>query len=118
MKTIKMKREDWKKWDTALRNGEYKQGHSYLHDNNRFCCLGVLVDVLGGEIRAEQSFPDSDWLESHGITFNDGIANEMHIDPILDNGDISAASLNDDGLPFSYIADRIAECVEFTDEKE
>jgi len=26
MKTIRMKKADWEKWDTALRSGEYTQG--------------------------------------------------------------------------------------------
>jgi hypothetical protein len=36
------------KWVEALRSGEYKQGVAWLRDeDNRFCCMGVLADVLG-----------------------------------------------------------------------
>jgi hypothetical protein len=36
------------KWLTALRDGSYKKGRSYLNRNGGFCCLGVLYDVMGG----------------------------------------------------------------------
>lgn len=36
-----------KRWIKALRSGEYKQGRGCLRtDNNEFCCLGVLCDVV------------------------------------------------------------------------
>lgn len=34
------------KWIAALRSGKYKQGKFYLNTNARFCCLGVLCDVV------------------------------------------------------------------------
>jgi hypothetical protein len=42
-----VKRELRDKWVTALRSGEYLQGYAMLHDpdTNRYCCLGVLVDI-------------------------------------------------------------------------
>ena len=34
-------------WIEALRSGKYKQGTGYLRPNeNRFCCVGVLLDVI------------------------------------------------------------------------
>ena len=41
-----------RKWDAALRSGEYRQGRGglrYNHpsDGSKFCCLGVLCDVAG-----------------------------------------------------------------------
>lgn len=43
-----MKAELKQKWIEALRSGEYKQGRMYLRDtSDRYCCLGVLVDVSG-----------------------------------------------------------------------
>jgi hypothetical protein len=36
------------KWVKALRSGEYKQTKNVLKDERgRFCCLGVLCDVMG-----------------------------------------------------------------------
>jgi hypothetical protein len=33
-------------WVKALRSGEYRQGHGYLHnEDGEMCCLGVLCDV-------------------------------------------------------------------------
>lgn len=35
------------KWLKALRSGKYKQGKGVLRTaDNRFCCMGVLVDVM------------------------------------------------------------------------
>jgi len=36
------------KWVKALRSGEYEQGIGLLHDadRNKFCCLGVLLDII------------------------------------------------------------------------
>jgi hypothetical protein len=41
----KMNPEAKKLWIEALRSGEYQQTRSVLHDDNGFCCLGVLCDV-------------------------------------------------------------------------
>lgn len=37
------------KWTTALRSGDYKQGPGALRRGGKYCCLGVLHDVAGGE---------------------------------------------------------------------
>jgi hypothetical protein len=35
------------KWIDALRSGKYKQGrHCLRNDNNEYCCLGVLCDII------------------------------------------------------------------------
>jgi hypothetical protein len=37
----------WKaKWVAALRSGEYEQGRMYLKRDDKFCCLGVLCDLV------------------------------------------------------------------------
>ena len=41
-----MKRVTSKEWSDALRSGEYQQGKDFLHEGNRFCCLGVLCDLF------------------------------------------------------------------------
>jgi hypothetical protein len=33
-------------WTCKLRSGEYKQGRNGLKKGDRFCCLGVLGDIL------------------------------------------------------------------------
>lgn len=37
-----MKTEIRTQWATALRSGEYLQGTGYLHEQDTYCCLGVL----------------------------------------------------------------------------
>lgn len=34
-----------KRWQEALRSGDYKQGQNRLSTNGAFCCLGVLCDL-------------------------------------------------------------------------
>jgi len=41
-----MTSENKAKWLEALRSGEYKQGSYALHKSDRFCCLGVAIEVL------------------------------------------------------------------------
>jgi hypothetical protein len=41
-----MKQEFVKPWTDALRSGEYKQTKKVLKDQDGFCCLGVLQDVI------------------------------------------------------------------------
>lgn len=43
----KLKSEIKLKWVNALRSGKYDQGKGRLKDDeNKFCCLGVLCDVI------------------------------------------------------------------------
>ena len=40
-----MKQEIKTLWTTALRSGEYQQGHSALRLRDTYCCLGVLCEL-------------------------------------------------------------------------
>ena len=40
------------KWLEALRNNQYEQGRERLHNNGRYCCLGVLAVVSGAPVEA------------------------------------------------------------------
>lgn len=52
-----MMKPEWKKkWLAALRSGEYKQGKNKLRDGDRFCCIGVLCDIVD----------DSHWMPNEG----------------------------------------------------
>lgn len=44
------------KWIAALRSGQYKQGHTYLHKNDEFCCLGVLLEVADIKMGEHEEF--------------------------------------------------------------
>ena len=49
-----MDRDLMKRWTRALRSGKYKQGKKVMQDEKgRFCCLGVLADILGQETRQD-----------------------------------------------------------------
>lgn len=38
-----------KRWQEALRSGEYKQGAGSLRVDEQYCCLGVLCDLYSKE---------------------------------------------------------------------
>ena len=52
-----MKKEIADKWVAALRSGDYKQVHAYLHTPAGYCCLGVLCEITKEEIGATWTFP-------------------------------------------------------------
>lgn len=75
-----MNKEIKDRWIKALRSGEYEQGRHRLRPDYKFCCLGVLCDVID----------DSKWVE-----FEDGnIAYNMNLDVL------PKALRNDIGLDF------------------
>lgn len=41
-----MNKEIKKDWINALKSGKYKQGQGKLRDNNCYCCLGILCDII------------------------------------------------------------------------
>jgi hypothetical protein len=47
-KPSKISKELKEAWIKALRSGEYKQGKRWLKKDDKFCCLGVLCDVIDG----------------------------------------------------------------------
>jgi len=118
---IKMSKEFLDKWTTALRSGEYQQGSGCLHDNDRYCCLGVACTISGieksiispnniyetgyiGDIKNEflttellHSFVDNNKgkLFQHIVAgFNDG--DVIYIDP--DFSSISTVIKHDDAI--------------------
>jgi hypothetical protein len=105
-------------WVEALRSGKYKQGQSVLRNpDNAMCCLGVACEISGlvrwsetpvgldssigyEAVNDERDFsrfyapaPVVEWL---GLAADSGKF-----------GDTSLAAMNDDGTPFSAIADII-----------
>ena len=47
-----MKAEYKAKWVAALRSGDYEQGRGQLNRDGKFCCLGVLSDIVKDELNA------------------------------------------------------------------
>ena len=94
-----------KKWVEALRSGEFRQGKGKLRITDRYCCLGVLLEIDGsvayskkhgwhfrgsGERVAEwNSYFTSEYRRALNIT--------LSTERIL-------ARMNDDGTPFDEIA--------------
>jgi hypothetical protein len=87
-------------WVEALRSGEYQQGSGMLKyyddeiDEARFCCLGVLCDILGHEPGVDQQYPSGSVLDEVGL---------------LGSYAKVLAHFNDKGDSFEQIADYIQE---------
>ena len=45
-----MKKEIKEKWINALRSEEYKKGSYALKNTDKYCCLGVLCDLVKDEV--------------------------------------------------------------------
>lgn len=112
-----MKPEIKKEWAENLRSGDYKQGQSYLHNDNRFCCLGVLCDMAVkagvvktgmldgidsyGEEDRVQHLPD-EVIQWAGLK---GCSPLVTYDP--EEPDRELTVINDNGATFKDIADMI-----------
>lgn len=97
-----MKNVTKEEWVVALRSGEYKQGPGALHRGDKFCCLGVLCDLSGGEwgylIRPDES-PDEDRLIANFYDhafYPPSIINEAATDLSFNE----LITMNDGGYPF------------------
>lgn len=121
----KEKKEFKKAWIKALRSNEYKQGRGCLVRKNRYCCLGVALDL--GFIPGQwERRGNSGWFfVSEGSTLEEVMeesGNQIGTMPTLDQTiklglDVAApqspsmayrlAAMNDDGISFEKIADYI-----------
>jgi hypothetical protein len=95
-----------KLWIEALRSGEYEQTSGTLRDageNNEYayCCLGVLEKIRCDE-QGVRRFPQLDVLTEKTMLW----AGLDDRNPNLPDGR-SLAELNDDGMSFKSIANRI-----------
>lgn len=101
------------KWIDALRSGQYEQGQRALKTpDGKFCCLGVLCDILapGKWTATEQEDADGILLGTFDYThWGDG---EMPAYQIQEEAGIDkevctklAVMNDDDGLNFGAIAD-------------
>jgi hypothetical protein len=95
LQDISMNAEIKEKWTAALRSGEYKQAYGSLKRNDRYCALGVLVDVtMKG---------DWDMLGVTSMTYAQAELDIRERAQIVDLNDRSK-------LPFTLIADYIERC--------
>lgn len=119
-----MKEDVRKKWVEALRSGRYEQGQDYLAtETGKFCCLGVLCEIAVGEgvipkptlrwangvyrysygvdtIKTTQVPPREVWEWA-------GLSQEVPEAWTEEDGEIELTHLNDNGTPFTEIADII-----------
>lgn len=99
-----------KRWIAALRSGEYAQGQRALHEEGRFCCLGVACHIFKEELGIEVTY-HGEWYEyddcrgaaptvvCHALGLYNGMGALSH-----DDYD-SLALRNDFGTTFTEIAD-------------
>ena len=121
-KHIEMPLAAWKRWDKALRSGNYKQGKKVLFNpkTEGYCCLGVMEQVIAGKVETAFfdgcpiSFPSKAWLDKHNVRFFDESGEESMVPwlPLLKK---HADGANDSGVKFERIADAILHTVLFTE---
>lgn len=101
-------------WADALESGKYKQGKVVLRTGDRFCCLGVLCEILGvpseplGDspevyvygVESNMSNLPEEALKKAGLEYPQGFFNAATGIPPL-------TVLNDHGYSFVQIADVI-----------
>lgn len=117
------------RWVEALRSGEYPQGKGYLNRNGQYCCLGVLCELavqdevvepgVISDVYASQGFfyDDEQWHLPQSVAKWAGMPHKKYdwdsergyyeANPRV--GDDTVAELNDKGVKFEEIADRIEE---------
>jgi hypothetical protein len=101
------------KWLEALRSGEYQQGDTYLCYENKYCCLGVAAEIFQTEnthigLHANdttKAFDGSIFSAPPYVVETLGLYSDKGGSVYV--GHPSLAGLNDDGVPFKDIADRI-----------
>lgn len=98
-------------WIEALRSGEYKQGTGCLREDDRYCCLGVLVDLHIKKHDLEWEKLGEDYHFDGSAATLPAVVLEwagLHIDNPTVNG-LALATWNDSGESFQWIADLIEE---------
>lgn len=94
------------KWVTALLSGKYEQGQHYLVKDNKYCCLGVLRDVIEpGSLKiygiSSLSPEDKSYLQKTSYLHAD------HDGGLKTPDLVKLAALNDGGSSFKQIAEYI-----------
>ncbi len=108
--TPEEQKEHRRLWVEALRSGKYQQGDGVLRSDGKFCCLGVACDISGlGEWIVEDG---NDRYEFDGDIRSGGIPRAMLgyfglKETMGEYGLTSLADQNDNGKPFTEIADII-----------
>lgn len=99
------------KWIIALRSGAYTQGVRFLREGNKFCVLGVLMDLISTKnwLPAKTTFSIS-----KKVMQIDGRIGQLSLDVqraahISRDDMVRLADMSDRGMSFPEIADWIEE---------
>ena len=68
---LRLKKMDPKvkrKWLKALRSGKYRRAQAQLAKNGRYCCLGVLCEVMRWPYEADEGEPLPQYLSAAGLS--------------------------------------------------
>jgi hypothetical protein len=98
MSELKMDSALKAKWLDALRSGPFIQGRGYLERNGEHCCLGVLCAIQDNEWKRYWDDEESLYTEALPVPLSAGLRSDECE---------TLASMNDNGEPFSVIADYI-----------
>jgi hypothetical protein len=90
------------KWVSALRSGEYPQTKRSLRNDEGFCCLGVLCDVMGGRWKTDGEVVVNGRTQAGYL--DDGI---LSVIGISEKQQLDLYWRNDEGESFARIADHI-----------
>lgn len=96
------------KWVEALRSKKYKQGRSCLRSrDDEFCCLGVLCDVIDPNVWRNPK--NTKWTSSYEyLTYTRLLPPSVQQCQNLPQTQLEKLmNMNDDGKPFTEIADYI-----------
>jgi hypothetical protein len=112
-----MNKEIKAKWLEALRSGRYKQGIGFLRtEENEFCCLGLLCEVIGLEPEKEEGEVFYRYDGCFGSLSLDvqkkcgvkGHSARLSMGVRFGSRSVwTLADLNDEGMSFAQIADVI-----------
>lgn len=103
------------KWLDALRSGQYEQGRGTMRtEDNKFCCLGVLCDLLDPGEWEQGPFTNAYFFDGMRDLPSTRVKKRVGLLGLLGPHDgvspvSKLAGMNDSGYSFTQIADWIEE---------
>ena len=86
------------KWIEALRSGKYEQGQGKLNKNGKFCCLGVLCEVMNyGKLPSTYSGANSYKKENDTYESENHLTEGMRLELGIDSSQEHTLILMNDG---------------------
>lgn len=109
-------RKPIKLWLEALRSGKYKQGTGSLKKKNRYCCLGIGIELYNKHHKQKVQFPSLE--KRQDLALSSGLIRVRKWLKLcngvggIKNGCCLLASMNDCGDSFKKIANFIEKNIE------